>query len=475
MTRIRTIYRLTICIVVFCMVNCDNLWAFSKDSIHVLFKEANRYCDAGNYLLAEDKMGKAIQGYATQTHSRDTLLVRMRIDYGWYKTLLGKYTEAEQIFKENDCLLEDSLYALRSDNFMKLSSLYGMQRLYDSCKVYTTRALEYAYLAQDTALVFHARSNLGDLYLYTGDYEQALAEYYEVRRLSVLLHRHEAISLGNLAIVHHKLGKDDIAEQYYKESLALSKRDSKVVYNIIFSEYCRFLIDKGRKIEARNRLHEAIRDGGEGLFGEYNKTFLKLLYETSDAYRPVLGWGLFGFLGVIAGLVIWVIILKKRNRKLMADQNVQEPELSSVEEEKDDKSIEHLTAFIGLTESYPQICKAMQSIRRCAGNRQEVMEEMKELEALLQPLDQKAVDRQLDSSLEKNNDFVRRLKRKHPDLSVSEIKLCLLILQGMNTKEIAQLTHRSTRGVESAKFRMRRKLSLDAQENLYDYLLKLED
>ena len=45
---------------------------------------------------------------------------------------------------------------------------------------------------------------------------------------------------------------------------------------------------------------------------------------------------------------------------------------------------------------------------------------------------------------------------------------------GLNTKEIANLTNKSVRGVESGKFRLKKKLDLDTSKDIYDYLLEIE-
>lgn len=70
-------------------------------------------------------------------------------------------------------------------------------------------------------------------------------------------------------------------------------------------------------------------------------------------------------------------------------------------------------------------------------------------------------------------DFYRRLDELHPDLTPKNRRLCALISLGLSTKEIASLTFREVRSIETSRNRLRRKLDLPADVNLEDYLRRL--
>lgn len=69
-------------------------------------------------------------------------------------------------------------------------------------------------------------------------------------------------------------------------------------------------------------------------------------------------------------------------------------------------------------------------------------------------------------------DFFKALYRSHPDLSPNEIRMCAYIMMNLTTKEIASLTNRSARTVETVKYRLHKKLSLD-EESTASYLNRL--
>lgn len=74
---------------------------------------------------------------------------------------------------------------------------------------------------------------------------------------------------------------------------------------------------------------------------------------------------------------------------------------------------------------------------------------------------------------EVNQDFLNKLSAKYPVLTPSEQRLCAFIKMNISTKEIAPLMNISARGVEIARYRIRKKLSLARDTNLMRLLLDL--
>lgn len=70
-----------------------------------------------------------------------------------------------------------------------------------------------------------------------------------------------------------------------------------------------------------------------------------------------------------------------------------------------------------------------------------------------------------------HSDFIVKLKEKHNNISNNELKLCAYLRMNLSTKEIAQLMNISVRGVEISRYRLRKKLNLATDTNLFDYLL----
>lgn len=70
-------------------------------------------------------------------------------------------------------------------------------------------------------------------------------------------------------------------------------------------------------------------------------------------------------------------------------------------------------------------------------------------------------------------DFMKRIKEQYPSLTPQETKLAAFLRMNMTTKEIANLLHNSVRGVEISRYRLRKKLGIDRNVNLVDFMMQL--
>ncbi|SBV98025.1 triple tyrosine motif-containing protein [uncultured Dysgonomonas sp.] len=73
-----------------------------------------------------------------------------------------------------------------------------------------------------------------------------------------------------------------------------------------------------------------------------------------------------------------------------------------------------------------------------------------------------------------HQDFFRLLDERFPGLSRNDKILCAYLYMNLSTKEIAPLLNISTRGVEVNRYRLRKKMNLDRDINLSEYLQNLK-
>lgn len=69
--------------------------------------------------------------------------------------------------------------------------------------------------------------------------------------------------------------------------------------------------------------------------------------------------------------------------------------------------------------------------------------------------------------------FLKRLKDLYPTLSPNELRLCAYLRLNMTTKDIAQILNISIRGVEISRYRLRKKLGIEGDTNLIDFMINL--
>jgi DNA-binding CsgD family transcriptional regulator len=64
------------------------------------------------------------------------------------------------------------------------------------------------------------------------------------------------------------------------------------------------------------------------------------------------------------------------------------------------------------------------------------------------------------------------LKEKFPSLSQNDLKLCAYLKMNLSSKEMAQLMSITIRAVEVSRYRLRKKLNVSSDTNLFDYLME---
>lgn len=69
--------------------------------------------------------------------------------------------------------------------------------------------------------------------------------------------------------------------------------------------------------------------------------------------------------------------------------------------------------------------------------------------------------------------FYAALRKRHPDLTQGETRMCAYIMMNLSTKEIAVVTNRSARTVESVKYRLGKKINVPEGMSTADYLRSL--
>ena len=67
--------------------------------------------------------------------------------------------------------------------------------------------------------------------------------------------------------------------------------------------------------------------------------------------------------------------------------------------------------------------------------------------------------------------FMDRLRQQYADITTGDLRICCLLRMNLSTKEIASLLNISVRAVELRRYRLRKRLGLDGETNLVDFLM----
>lgn len=156
-------------------------------------------------------------------------------------------------------------------------------------------------------------------------------------------------------------------------------------------------------------------------------------------------------------------LISLQNEKLAQEIEFKNSELAS--------SAMHL---VQKAEILTTVKSSLNQISKIYGNAQATSEIKKLLRSLG---DDENIDKEWDSFSKHfdnvHKDFLVTLKEKHSNLTSAELKLSAYLYMNLSTKEIAQLMNISVRGVEISRYRLRKKLGLQTEVSLVDYMMNL--
>lgn len=72
-----------------------------------------------------------------------------------------------------------------------------------------------------------------------------------------------------------------------------------------------------------------------------------------------------------------------------------------------------------------------------------------------------------------DKDFMKKIKTLHPTITPNDLRLCAYLRLNLSSKEIAPLLNISHKSVEVKRYRLRKKMGLDHEQSLTDYILEL--
>ncbi|NTV97668.1 MAG: hypothetical protein HGA70_00680 [Chlorobiaceae bacterium] len=92
-------------------------------------------------------------------------------------------------------------------------------------------------------------------------------------------------------------------------------------------------------------------------------------------------------------------------------------------------------------------------------------------ESCLVLIDSHAIGKMINAELtEADSVFLSKLQKKHPKLNQREMRVLHLVKLNQDTREIAQTIGISTRGLESIRYRLHKKLGLGKHQSIKTYL-----
>lgn len=426
-----------------------------------------------------------------------------------------RYNESDSLFKRAIAINEEfkdpqKLFV----NYNNLSANYAKRENY-------TKALEYAFLAMhqldaanDSDMVILIQRNIGAIYLKQKETGLALQILKQVEEYQIK-HHQEYYLAGTYQIMHNiykAMGRKEPAIEYLKKALALSEKHNNVMdkttlltelsdcyakeqqYHTAFDMLKQSTVlkdslykaDEKKRTKSLSTAYNEERALQEKLIQTENfhaATMQKVYIITTCTVVLLLS---------IAGWINYrVSKAKKKTRKalyhyaqqkrgqmerqeekiisLLDEQEKLKLELEQNERKRiyyslqDTKNKEFITQ---LTDRLKQLLLEMNP------KGVQVKKQIQDIISQLNLLDSSNVLQEFRDSFESiHHHFYENLNEKYPNLTMKEMRLCALLRLGLSTKEIADITFKEVRSVESARNRLRKKLQIDQTEDLQKFLM----
>ena len=325
-----------------------------------------------------------------------------------------------------------------------------------------------------------ARIALANLLKENGEYDEALAIYQEL--LAGSKNRHSDAKryswiLTNTADLYVALQRFDEAEQMYRKALRLHQ-DVPVLQgtNAILFKLGKLYNQQGKQDEAIIIYERVINrldvESSRTIAIDASRELAELYQKKGDNSKELVVFKVFHDLSMKAKDDLLDHRLNHLRVRHKVEQHKAEAELERLRREKIEAKLQEMT--LALTEKSELLGSLRKKVRDIL--RELDGEHLPVLDNALQQIvrhvahtnqsNQNAV-LQLGAVNEK---FYSDLRRKHPDLTPGQMKLCGFIRAGMDKQDIMDMLHISLGSLNKQRYRLRRRLGLQTKEHLESYL-----
>jgi len=430
--------------------------------------------------------------------------------YSYLGFIFMQMQQMEQSKNYNDIALEllsetDSLSRKKASSIVynNLAGYYYSLKppALDSALYYLNRSIDFFDYAENFASKSYIYHNMAIIYQEMG--EIGMAENYLRKAIEVSDKEpyNMARYLQNLAYLLYTSNRINEAEKYYYQALeAAEEADVIRVKSSVLIELSDLFYKKQQYKKSADYFKEgvALRDS---IFNNQSMERISLLSQQFDNYKITTEKELLEkelqvtqlsdqkksiIVGILLALLFIISIItfaqiKKIGRNSqknlqretrIAEENIREEYKSSLDE-KDRKLASNALFLMKTNEiliSLEQSIKQL-SVWKDPAKRNEII---KEMESVINSYNAGQGWEEFKLYFEQiHPTFYANLNQINPNLSKMQQRLCALLVLNMNTKEIAEVTNRSVRTIETLLYRLRKSLDIPADEKTVTFLRRL--
>jgi len=366
----------------------------------------------------------------------------------------GRFGRAIKYHKQALELRRELGYTIEIANSLNnIGRLYMQQEKYEQAQEYLNRALAVNG-GRDMNLASIIHENMAKMYRSAGEVDSALAHAQKTLALS----REYGTKLGKkvgyelLTDIHRSIGNFEMAFNYQQQLMAV--KDS------ILNE------EKAKQINELQAKYEAEKKDKQIALLEKEKEKQALLQNAFLA-----GLILIGIIGV---LVYNRQRLKIREKQAeLKNRRLKEEKLEQDLEFRNKQLTTHTLHLVQKNKTMKELKENISEIRSRKGNN--IRGELQKIENLVDYSFQLDEDwKQFRLYFEEvHSGFFDALKEQYPDLTPHELHLAALARLNLSVKDIAAIMGITPDSVKTARYRLRKKLGMETEENLTEFMMEV--
>jgi len=356
-----------------------------------------------------------------------------------------------------------------------IGELYHLQKQGDSCLKYHQRGIKLHEAVNDSTLLGTSTLGMAEAYLLKGDLEEALLmsqkSLYIANRLS---------SLSYLKDTYLIFGEIYKAKKQYQEALE-SFEKAKVLEDSLYNA------EKHKQIlQIQNQ------------YDNYQKEqqILKQKYEIEDLKKQkkigLLSLVLL-LVAFLSSILIGVLFIRQKQLKNKKDKALMELEQALLKEEQLQTQLELSNTKQLLEYKEKELTSFTLNMIQKNQLLQDLKQQVEELihksedKNMVQPLQKLKQNIQSNNQSDKqwenfklafeqvHKNFFHNLQQQCLDITPYDLKLAALLRLNFSSKEIATFLSISEDSVKKARYRLRKKLNLEKENNLVSFLMKIDE
>lgn len=494
----------------------------SYDSIIRIYRKTENY---DSLIVYENKVA---QLYLRQNNL--VKYVKKTNEIGYYFTLKGEHDKSVKILLDNLRLAkENNMNSELAQIYMYLGFGYRNFNL-EKALNYFNLCIDNE---TDTLSVYYSSSlnEIANIYNASGKYEKALAYYFRSLKIKEISEQNSnrqgiTFSYNDISIVYQNMHNYDKAIFYMKKCIELeenptNKTSSKYYLCIFYShignlysiskqynkaeyylqkglllakdlknhylleilnyEYYNFYktIDKPSKALEHFEISVMYKDSLNNKEVEKTIADLDKKYQTEKKETEIIilkkenyirGLSLSFILVLLVVMAVAAILIIRKQIKIRRTEKKLNKRLKKELEYKK-KEVLNLSTYVKQRIAFTT--DIITNLKKINSNTNEVQTEINRVISFISlnyQNEQKMINEVYSQIEDLNKVFSYRIKKKHTNLTNEDIRLSSLLILNLTSKEIAEILFISAKSVDMKRYRLRKKLQLEKNDSLIDYL-----